>query len=144
MPLFRKVSYIHTNHFLKSQSSVGYYLAPALRVILPRGAIFLRLGHPKLQNSDNLADSPVAHAFGTTIAISFSIEWILSIFLEDCMLRAALGFFVLALLAVVFGASGVAGVSMEIGRMLLIVFLILAVISFVIGIVSGRGPNIRP
>lgn len=60
------------------------------------------------------------------------------------MLRAALGFFVLALLAVVFGASGVAGVSMEIGRMLLVVFLILAVISFVIGIVSGRGPNIRP
>ena len=61
------------------------------------------------------------------------------------MLRAALGFFVLALIAVVFGASGVAGVSMEIGRMLLVVFLILAVISFVIGIVSGRvGPNIRP
>lgn len=60
------------------------------------------------------------------------------------MLRAALGFFVLALVAVVFGASGVAGVSMEIGRMLLVVFLILAVISFVIGIVSGRGPNIRP
>ncbi len=60
------------------------------------------------------------------------------------MLRAALGFFVLALLAVIFGASGVAGVSMEIGRMLLVVFLILAVISFVIGVVSGRGPNIRP
>ncbi len=61
------------------------------------------------------------------------------------MLRAALGFFVLALIAVIFGASGVAGVSMEIGRMLLVVFLILAVISFVIGIVSGRGgPNIRP
>jgi uncharacterized membrane protein YtjA (UPF0391 family) len=69
----------------------------------------------------------------------------LSLFLpEDYMLRAALGFFVLALLAVIFGASGVAGVSMEIGRMLLVVFLILAVISFVIGIVSGRGPNIRP
>ncbi|MGZ3739328.1 MAG: DUF1328 family protein, partial [Bdellovibrionota bacterium] len=42
------------------------------------------------------------------------------------------------------GASGVAGVSMEIGRSLLVVFLILAVISFVAGIVSGRGPNIRP
>jgi uncharacterized membrane protein YtjA (UPF0391 family) len=65
--------------------------------------------------------------------------------LEDLMLRAALGFFILALVAVVFGASGVAGVSMEIGRMLLVVFLILAVISFVIGVVSGRGgPNIRP
>ena len=61
------------------------------------------------------------------------------------MLRAALGFFVLALVAVILGASGVAGVSMEIGRALLVVFLILAVISFVAGIVSGRGgPNIRP
>lgn len=61
------------------------------------------------------------------------------------MLRAALGFFVLALIAVVLGASGVAGVSMEIGRALLLVFLILAVISFVVGLVSGRGgPNIRP
>jgi uncharacterized membrane protein YtjA (UPF0391 family) len=57
------------------------------------------------------------------------------------MLRAALGFFVLALIAIVFGATGVAGVSMEIGRALLVVFLILAVISFVAGIVSGRGPR---
>lgn len=62
------------------------------------------------------------------------------------MLKAALGFFVLALLAMVLGASGVAGVSMEIGKLLLTVFLILAVISFVAGIVSGgrRGPTIRP
>lgn len=60
------------------------------------------------------------------------------------MLRAALGFFILALIAVILGASGVAGISMEIGRALLVVFLILAVISFVAGIVSGRGPSIRP
>jgi uncharacterized membrane protein YtjA (UPF0391 family) len=60
------------------------------------------------------------------------------------MLRAALGFFILALIAVILGASGVAGISMEIGRTLLVVFLILAVISFVAGIVSGRGPTIRP
>lgn len=60
------------------------------------------------------------------------------------MLRAALGFFILALVAVIFGATGVAGVSMEIGRALLVVFLILAIISFVGGIVSGRGPHIRP
>lgn len=60
------------------------------------------------------------------------------------MLRAALGFFVVALLAVVLGATGVAGISMEIGRALLVVFLILAIISFVAGIVSGRGPHTRP
>lgn len=57
------------------------------------------------------------------------------------MLRAALGFFILALVAIIFGASGIAGVSMEIGRALLVVFLILAVISFVAGIVTGRGPR---
>ena len=60
------------------------------------------------------------------------------------MLRAALAFFVLALVAMIFGATGFAGVSMEIGRSLLIVFLILAAISFVAGIVSGRKPNVLP
>jgi uncharacterized membrane protein YtjA (UPF0391 family) len=61
------------------------------------------------------------------------------------MLRAALGFFVLALIAIVLGAGGIAGVSMEIGRLLLVVFLILAVLSFLGGIFSGRGgPTIRP
>ncbi|MGZ3695741.1 MAG: DUF1328 domain-containing protein [Bdellovibrionota bacterium] len=60
------------------------------------------------------------------------------------MLRAALAFFVIALVAIVLGAGGVAGMSMEIGRALLVIFLILAVISFVAGIVSGRGPHTRP
>ena len=54
------------------------------------------------------------------------------------MLRAAIAFFILAIVAFVLGASGIAGLSMEIGRMLLIVFLILAVISFVMNMMSGR------
>lgn len=56
------------------------------------------------------------------------------------MLRAALGFFILAIVAVIFGASGIAGASLEIGRILMVVFLILAVVSFVAGIVSGGRP----
>ena len=60
------------------------------------------------------------------------------------MLRAALGFFILALIAVVLGASGVAGVSMDIGRTLLFVFLVLAVITGVIGLVTGRSPRSLP
>lgn len=60
------------------------------------------------------------------------------------MLRAAIGFFVLALIAIVLGAGGIAGVSMEIGRLLLFVFLILAVISFAVGMFSGRGPRNLP
>lgn len=57
------------------------------------------------------------------------------------MLRVALGFFVLALIAILFGASGIAGVSMDIGKTLLFVFLVLAVISLVIGLVTGRNPK---
>ena len=58
------------------------------------------------------------------------------------MLRAALAFFVLALVAIFIGATGFAGVSMEIGRMLLFVFLILAVISFIGSLVSGRNSKL--
>lgn len=55
------------------------------------------------------------------------------------MLRAAIAFFVLAIVAFILGASGVAGMSMEIGKLLLTIFLVLAVISFIIDLVSRRG-----
>ena len=55
------------------------------------------------------------------------------------MLRAAITFFILALVAILFGATGFAGVSMDIGKTLLEVFLVLAVISFVVSLLSGRG-----
>jgi uncharacterized membrane protein YtjA (UPF0391 family) len=54
------------------------------------------------------------------------------------MLRAAIAFFVLGLVAILLGANGVGGLSMEIGKTLLFVFLILAVISFIASMVSGR------
>jgi uncharacterized membrane protein YtjA (UPF0391 family) len=60
------------------------------------------------------------------------------------MLRAAIAFFALALLAMILGATGVAGISMDIGRTLVVVFLILAAISFVAGIISGKRPNVLP
>lgn len=49
------------------------------------------------------------------------------------MLRWAIVFFVVALLAAVFGFGGVAGDAAWIGKILLFVFLILAVLSFVMG-----------
>jgi uncharacterized membrane protein YtjA (UPF0391 family) len=60
------------------------------------------------------------------------------------MLRAALAFFVLALLAIILGANGIAGMSMEIGRTLLFVFLVLAVISVVASLVTGRSNRLNP
>jgi uncharacterized membrane protein YtjA (UPF0391 family) len=55
------------------------------------------------------------------------------------MLRAAIGFFILALISILLGANGIAGMSMEIGRLLLVVFLVLAVISFLASMFRG-GP----
>ena len=61
------------------------------------------------------------------------------------MLRMALMFFILALVAIIFGATGFAGVSMEIGKTLLFVFLVLAVLSFIVSVVTGRkNPKIFP
>jgi len=60
------------------------------------------------------------------------------------MLRAALAFFVLALVAIVLGANGIAGMSMEIGRILLFVFLVLAVVSVVASLVTGRNNRLIP
>jgi uncharacterized membrane protein YtjA (UPF0391 family) len=54
------------------------------------------------------------------------------------MLRVAIGFFILGLVAILLGANGVAGMSFEIGKNLLFVFLVLAVISFIASMVTGR------
>ncbi|MFZ3230370.1 MAG: DUF1328 domain-containing protein [Pseudobdellovibrio sp.] len=60
------------------------------------------------------------------------------------MLRAAMTFFVLALIAILLGATGFAGVSMDIGKLLLGVFLILALISFISSILTGKNPKALP
>ncbi|MES2856191.1 MAG: DUF1328 family protein [Bdellovibrionota bacterium] len=54
------------------------------------------------------------------------------------MLQAAIAFFVIALVAMFLGAGNVAGISMEMGRILLVVFLVLAAISFVASLLGGR------
>lgn len=53
------------------------------------------------------------------------------------MLRAAVMFFILGLISILMGANGFAGMSIEIGRILLIAFLILAVLSFVTNLITG-------
>jgi uncharacterized membrane protein YtjA (UPF0391 family) len=48
------------------------------------------------------------------------------------LLSLAIGFFVLAIIAGVLGARGVAGMSMDIAKWLVIIFIILAVISLIL------------
>lgn len=54
------------------------------------------------------------------------------------MVRAAIAFFVIGLVAYFLGAGGIAGLSVEIGKMLLGVFLVLAVISFIFSLIFAR------
>lgn len=55
------------------------------------------------------------------------------------MIRAAVAFFVLAIVAYVFGAAGIAGLSLEIGKILVGVFIVLAILSYIGSLVAGSG-----
>jgi len=57
----------------------------------------------------------------------------------DALLSAGLLFLVIALVAYVLGANGVAGMSAGLGRMVLGIFLVLAVIILVIRFLNGAG-----
>jgi uncharacterized membrane protein YtjA (UPF0391 family) len=58
--------------------------------------------------------------------------------MEVRMLRWALIFFVISLVAAVFGFGGIASGAADIGRILFIGFIILAVISLIAGLIGGR------
>lgn len=48
------------------------------------------------------------------------------------LLELAILFLVLALVAAVFGAKGIAGLSMDIAKWIVIIFVVLAILSFII------------
>ena len=56
------------------------------------------------------------------------------------MLRMALAFLILALVAAVFGFGGIAVASAGIAKLLFYLFLIVFLVSLVLGVVVGRRP----
>lgn len=58
------------------------------------------------------------------------------------MLRWALIFLVVAVIAYALGMGGVAGLSMDIAQILAIVFVVLAVGSFLLHMFRGRGTRV--
>lgn len=54
------------------------------------------------------------------------------------MLRASLSFFILGIVCMIFGINNIAGLSVDIGKVLLVIFCVLSVISFFIGKSSRR------
>lgn len=56
------------------------------------------------------------------------------------MLRWALGFFVLAVVAALFGFGGAASAAAEIAKILFYIFLVVFLITFLYGLMGGRRP----
>jgi len=59
------------------------------------------------------------------------------------MLGWALTFLIVALIAAVLGFGGIAGLSIEIAKIIFFVAVVLFLISAVIGLVRGRSPTIQ-
>ena len=57
----------------------------------------------------------------------------------ETLFMLAIVFFIIALVAYVLGARGMAGMTAGIGRTLLFVFLVLAVIMVLVSLFQGRG-----
>ena len=60
------------------------------------------------------------------------------------MLRAAIVFFIIGLIAMFLGMNNIAGISVELGKLLLFIFIGLAVVSFVFSLITGGGRRSGP
>ncbi|XBQ17102.1 MAG: DUF1328 domain-containing protein [Oceanicaulis sp.] len=57
------------------------------------------------------------------------------------MLRLAIAFFVIALIAALFGFGGIAEASAGIAQILFFIFLVLFVLALIVGLFRGRSPR---
>jgi uncharacterized membrane protein YtjA (UPF0391 family) len=60
------------------------------------------------------------------------------------MLRWSLAFFIIAIIAAVFGFGGIASGATDIARLLFFFFVVVFVVSLLWGLVAGRRPPLPP
>ena len=58
------------------------------------------------------------------------------------MLSWAIGFFIVAIIAAIFGFGGIASGAAGIAKVLVFLFLIAFVVSLIMGLMRGRGPRV--
>jgi uncharacterized membrane protein YtjA (UPF0391 family) len=71
----------------------------------------------------------------TAVSSSVTVDALTTVplqFFSGDFITLAIAFFVLAIVAALLGARGIAGLSMEIAKWLVLIFLVLAVISLVL------------
>jgi uncharacterized membrane protein YtjA (UPF0391 family) len=74
------------------------------------------------------------HAHCTVMRVYPSLEFI--------MLSWAIAFFIIAIVAAVFGFGGIAAGAAGIAKVLFFLFLIAFVVSLIVGLMRGRGPRV--
>jgi len=60
------------------------------------------------------------------------------------MLRLALVFLLVSILAAIFGFGGIAGASADMARILFFIFVVLFAVSFLFGLLNRGGPTLPP
>ena len=60
------------------------------------------------------------------------------------MLRWALTFLIIALIAALFGFGGIAATATSIAQLLFYIFLVLFLVALIVGLISGRKPPAPP
>jgi uncharacterized membrane protein YtjA (UPF0391 family) len=60
------------------------------------------------------------------------------------MLRWAAAFFIIAIIAAIFGFGGIASGSVEIARVLFFLFLVVFIVSLIWGLLTGRRGGVPP
>lgn len=60
------------------------------------------------------------------------------------MLRWSLMFFIVAIIAAIFGFGGIASGATEIARLLFFFFLVIFLVSLIWGLMTGRRPPVPP
>lgn len=58
------------------------------------------------------------------------------------MLNWAVSFLVVAIIAAVFGFGGIAATAVDMARIVFFIFLILFLVSMVVGLITGRRPKL--
>ena len=81
------------------------------------------------------ADPAVCLCVGTQIPISIGKE--------QNMLRWAIAFFIVAIIAAVFGFGGIAAGAASIAKILFFVFVVLFLVSLVVGLMGRGGPSVN-
>ena len=57
------------------------------------------------------------------------------------MIRVSIAFFILGLVSILLGFNGVGGLSLEFSKMILVLFLILSIVSYIAGLNATRNKN---